>query len=115
MQFRLKPGTKVQKNYYLTTPDGNVEEYEFPAAVVGTDGYLLPNILIRQRFAIPMGGVYKIETVRDDGIAYFNLPISKNIFWSMIEPLSENEKSTIRTDKKVIDRDILNKINTIRK
>lgn len=59
-------------------------------------------------------GVYKIETVRSNGIAYFNLPISKNKFWSIVEPMTYLQKTTLRNEKDSIDKNILKKINVMR-
>jgi uncharacterized protein YkwD len=59
-------------------------------------------------------GIYKIETVRSNGIAYFNLPISKNKFWSLVDPITQSQKTTLRDDKKTIDKGIIRKINVIR-
>lgn len=63
---------------------------------------------------MPESGVYKIETVKSDGIAYFNLPISKNQFWSIIEPMTQLQKVTLRADKALIEAAINRKINIIR-
>lgn len=104
----------MKENYFLTTPSGDVLEYHFPKNYIGTDGYLRTDILIKQSFPIPDSGVYKIETVQNDGLAYFNLPISKVPFWSIKNPLTEEQKSILRTDKKRIDIDTITSINKIR-
>ncbi len=77
-------------------------------------GFLRTNQLITQNFPILESGVYKIETVRSNGIAYFNLPISRNPFWSIASPLSQTDKTTLRKDKTIIDKSVLKKINVIR-
>jgi len=89
----------VKSEYFLSTPSGDAIEYHFPKNYIGSDGFLRTDILIKQSFPIPNSGVYKIETVRDNGIAYFNLPISKNPFWSIIEPISDDIRKTLRSDK----------------
>ena len=61
----------------------------FPQSLTTADGYLKTDIWIEQLFAVPEMGVYKIETVRSNGIAYFNLPVSRNIFWSVKEIFSD--------------------------
>lgn len=114
MQFRIKAWDQVSSTYYLTSPNGNVVKYTFPATLIDTSGFLRTNILIRQNFPIPESGVYKIETVRSNGIAYFNLPISRSQFWSIIEPMTESQKITLRNDKALISTSILKKINVIR-
>lgn len=82
--------------------------------MINANGYLNTGILIRQNFPMPDSGVYKIETVRNNGIAYFNLPISKNQFWSIVEPMTMSQRTTIRTDRAIIDASIIRKINIIR-
>lgn len=104
----------MKSEYFLTTPNGDVIEYHFPANYIDSDGFLRTDILIRQSFLIPNTGVYKIETVRDNGIAYFNLPISKNSFWSIIEVVSDDLRKTLRTDKKIIATDTVANINRLR-
>lgn len=114
MQFRIKTGIQVKSKYYLTTPNGNVIEYVFPSNLLDSSGFLKTNQTIVQNFPISESGIYKIETVQSNGIAYFNLPISKNIFWSIIEPITQSQKITLRNDKNIIDKSILKKINVIR-
>jgi uncharacterized protein YkwD len=76
---------------------------------------LRTGVIIRQNFPITEPGVYKIETVRSNGVAYFNLPVSKSQFWSIIDPMTESQKMTLRNNKVAIDTSILKKINNIRK
>ncbi len=115
MQFRLKSWEQVLPNYYLTSPSGNVTKYTFPSSVVDTNWFLRTNILIRQNFPMLESGVYKIEAVRSNGVAYFNLPISKNQFWSIIDPMTDIQKRTLRDNSTVIDTSITNRINNMRK
>lgn len=82
-------------------------EYQFPKNYIGSDGYLRTDVLIKQSFPIPEIGVYKIETVQNDGYAYFNLPISRVPFWSIKNPLNEDQKTTLRTDKNRISIDTI--------
>lgn len=114
MQFRIKSWENVLSTYYLTSPSGNVTKYTFPASLIWTNGFLRTNVLIKQNFPMTEAGVYKIETVRSSGIAYFNLPISKNKFWSIVEPMTYLQKTTLRNDKDSIDKNILKKINVMR-
>lgn len=114
MQFRIKKWEKVKSEYFLTYPNGDVIEYSFQKKYIGTDWYLLPDILIRQSFPLANAWVYKIETVRNNGYAYFNIPISKSLFWSIINPITEEQKMTLRNNKKAIDTDTLNRINSLR-
>lgn len=114
MQFRVKKWQKVKPDYFLTTPSGDVIEYQFPKNYIGSDGYLRTDVLIKQSFPIPEIGVYKIETVQNDGYAYFNLPISRVPFWSIKNPLNEDQKTTLRTDKNRISIDTIWTINALR-
>lgn len=115
MNFRIKAWEKVQSEYFLTSPNGNVTKYTFPTNFIDTNWFLRTNVTIRQNFPMTESGVYKIETVRSNGIAYFNLPISKSQFWSIVESISESQKMTLKSDKKVIEKDILARVNAIRR
>ncbi len=114
MQFRLKKWSKVSSIYFLTHPNGYVTKYSFPKESIDSNGLLRTEILIKQPFPMPDSGIYKIETVQSNGYAYFNLPISKNLFWSIVEPFTESQISTLRNDKSWIDNSILASINIIR-
>jgi len=104
----------VKPEYYVTTPSGDILEYTFPKNYIGTDGYLKTGILIKQSFPIPEAGVYKIETVQYNGLAYFNLPISRIPFWSIKAPITEDQKKTLRNNKNQIARDTIVSINALR-
>ncbi len=114
MQFRVKNWEKVESHYFVTTPKGNVIKYTFPSSMISSNWFLRTNINIRQNFPMPESGVYKIETVKSNGIAFFNLPISKSQFWSIIEPMTQLQKLTLRTDIATIETSINRKINIIR-
>ncbi len=114
MQFRLKSGEQVLSTYFLSSPSGNVTKHIFPSNLVDANGFLRTNVLIRQNFQIPDTWVYKIETVRSNWYAHFNLPISRRPFWSIYEPLVHTDKTTLRIDKKLIDENIVSRINLLR-
>ena len=114
MDFILKTGDKLYSDYYLTNPDGSVTKFKFDQVYIDNSGFLKTGIRIQQSFAIGSNWVYKIETVRSNGLAYFNIPVSKNLFWSIVPPLSEKQITTLRPDKKMVDRSILKNINIIR-
>ena len=86
----------------------------FPQSLTTADGYLKTDIWIEQLFAVPEMGVYKIETVRSNGIAYFNLPVSRNIFWSVKEIFSDSQKSVARSDLRIVSRAVVKKLNIVR-
>ena len=115
MQFRIPQWKKVKSEYLVTTPSGDVFEYHFPKAYIAADGYLRTGILIRQSFQIPDAWVYKVEAVSSNWYAYFNLPLSKSPYWSIVSPLSDWERSVLRTDTTLIHQNILTSINTLRK
>ncbi|MBX9808901.1 carboxypeptidase-like regulatory domain-containing protein, partial [Candidatus Gracilibacteria bacterium] len=114
MDFIVKKGEELYSNYYVTNPDGSVNKFKFDQVYIDNSGFLKTGIRIQQSFAIPNNGVYKIETVRSNGLAYFNIPVSKNTFWSIVAPLSEKQTTTLRSDKRVVDRSVLKSINIIR-
>ena len=114
MQFRIPQWKKVKSEYLITTPSWDVIEYHFPKAYIAIDGYLRTGILIRQSFQIPDTWVYKVETVQNNGYAYFNLPISRSPYWSIKETMSESQKTTLRTDNILVTKSVLSSINTLR-
>jgi hypothetical protein len=50
-----------------------------------------------------------------NGYAYFNLPLSQGTVWSIIDPLTENEIETIRTDTNIVNDSLIARLNTLRK
>lgn len=114
MQFRIKKWVKIKSEYYLTSPNGIVTKYSFPKENIDSNWFLRTEILIKEAFPIPDSGIYKIETVLNNGYAYFNLPISKIQFWSIVQVFSESQVSTLRNDKSKVENNILIKINTLR-
>jgi uncharacterized protein YkwD len=114
MQMRIPQGKQVKSQYYLTTPRGDVIEGKFAQQYVGSDGYLRTGVVIKQSFAIAEAWVYKIEAVSNNGYAYFNLPISRSQFYSIINPVSDTDRDALRTDLSIVSRDMLSSINTLR-
>ena len=114
MQFRIPRGKQVNSRYYLTTPSGDVIESEFAPQYVATGGYLRTGVNIRQSFSIADPWVYKIEAVSSNWYAYFNLPISRSQFWSIRDPITDIQKSTLRTDLKQVQAYGLKTINELR-
>lgn len=114
MQFRIPQGKQVKSTYYLTIPDGDVTEGKFAPQYVGTDGYLRTGVTIKQSFVLGNPWVYKIETVASNGYAYFNLPISRSIYYGVIDTLSDLERNTLRPEGSLVTTDIIASINTLR-
>ncbi len=59
-------------------------------------------------------GTYLLEIVREDGIAFANIPITNGNAWPVIDPISDEQISKIRTDKTLVVSSTLSRINTIR-
>ena len=115
MQFRIPRGKQVNSRYYLTTPSGNVIEWQFAPQYIATGGYLRTGVTIRQSFSIADPWVYKIEAVSANWYAYFNLPISRNPFYGLIPTVSDLDRSILRPEGTTISTDMLASINSLRK
>lgn len=115
-RFRIKDAsTKIRENYYITSPNGSIQEYHFPKKYIAQDGFLLPGVLIQASFMTDIVGTYKLETVRQNGYAYYNIPIIHGNVWNIIKPLTETEISTIRSDVTLVTNTTIDRINTLRK
>ncbi|MBC7498081.1 hypothetical protein H7170_00395 [Candidatus Gracilibacteria bacterium] len=115
MQLRIPQGKKVKSDYYLTTPSGDVIEGKFAPQYIASDGYLKNGINIRQSFSIMENGVYKIEAVSNNGYAYFNLPISRSQFYSVVVPVSDTDRDILRSDLSSVTTSVLASINIVRR
>lgn len=60
-------------------------------------------------------GVYKIEAVSNNGYAYFNLPISRSQFYSVIAPVSDTDRDILISDLSSVTTSVLASINTVRR
>ena len=60
-------------------------------------------------------GTYLLEIVREDGIAFANLPITRGNAWPVVDPLTEKQISEIRTDSQLVIASTVNRINEIRR
>lgn len=69
--FLLRP------NYYITLPSGDVKEYTFHSEYIGSDKYLKQGATINIQLSLPQEGNFMLEIVRQDGIAYVNIPIAR--------------------------------------
>ncbi len=115
-RFRIKDtSTKIRENYYITYPNGSIEEYHFPKKYIAKDGFLLPGVWIQASFTTNIVGTYKLETVRQNGYAYYNIPIIHGNVWNIIKPLTEWEIATIRSDVTLVTSTTIDRINTLRK
>lgn len=114
MDFILRKWEKIENYYFITNSDGSVDKFYFDQSYVDKSGFLKTWVRIQQAFDIGNIWVSKIETVRSDWLAYFNIPVSKNLFWSVVPPITDRQITTLRTDKKIVDRYVLKNINIIR-
>lgn len=114
-RFRLKDGDTLRSKYYVTLPNGDVREYDFPKSFINQNtGFLKTGIVINANFPITEFGTYKLETVTNKWFAYFNFPITKGNVWNIINPLSYEERTTIKNQRTTVERDIVAGINKIR-
>ena len=59
-------------------------------------------------------GTYLLEIVREDGIAFANIPMTRGNAWPVIDPLTDEQISKIRSDRSLVIRSTVDRINTIR-
>jgi len=60
----LKDGDTLRSKYYVTLPNGDVREYDFPKSFINQNtGFLKTGIVINANFPITEFGTYKLETV----------------------------------------------------
>ncbi len=108
-EFLLRP------NYYLTLPSGDVKEYTFAPEYIGNEKYPKQGISINLRLPLSQDGNYILELVRQDGIAYANIPLPRGNIWSIIDPLTDAQIRTIRKNPDIVRVSVLDEINSLRK
>lgn len=113
-RFRLSQDAKIREVFFVTLPNGDVREYSFPKKYVETDWYLKRWILIQASFPAQETWTYKLEAVDSTGFAYFNLPITQGKVWNVVRVVSEEENARIRKDGTLVQKSVLNSINTLR-
>ena len=115
VKFQVPKSPRISADYFLTLPNGNVLKFQFPKWVIWSDNsFLIPGKDIT--FSIPTSDTwtYLIETVQETGVAYFNLPITRGIVWSIIKPYEKESMKNIRKDRDIVAKYALWRINTIR-
>jgi rare lipoprotein A len=102
--FRFTSPTdyKIRPNYYITLPNGDVKQYTFDQIFLSSDMYLKPGISVNASFPLPIEGSYILEIVRQDGIAYANIPLSKGKIWNILDPLTDLQIRTLRKNRNAI-------------
>jgi hypothetical protein len=112
-QFRVGLWDRIRNVYYVTFPNGDVREYKFQKEWVDDENILIPGSNILGSFMAREPGVYKIETVLENGYAYFNLPVYQWVVWSVLSSFSEKEKVLVEKDF-MVNEYVLNRINMLR-
>jgi len=114
-RFRIPQGKKVETNYYLTLPNGDVRSFQFPDRFRDTTtGYLRTGILIQATFPARDRGTYRLEAVEHDGFAYFNIPLTQWEVWNIIPVFTDEEMRDVTIDPSVVRAHVLRRINTLR-
>lgn len=102
LRFSTPADIRIRSNYYVTTPSGDVLEYTFPVSFMAEDGFLKVRQAITMTIPMPDEGTYLIETVREDGTAYFNIPVNRGIVWNILSPMSYEDATTMRKNINLI-------------
>jgi uncharacterized protein YkwD len=113
-RFRLKSGEEVRSKYYVTLPNGDVREYDIAQYFVEPNGLLKTGIWISGSFPTRDPWSYKLEFVQADGFAYVNIPLYQGTVWSVLPTITESEKTTLRKQFTVVEKNTLAAINKIR-
>jgi archaellum component FlaF (FlaF/FlaG flagellin family) len=114
IRFNTPKDIQIRSEYYVTLPNGEVREEKFPRSSTTSDGLLIPGKSLKISLPLTQDGVYRIELVRADGLAYVNTTITRGKVWSLIQPLSEAETTTLRKNIDTIMTSTTKKINTLR-
>ncbi|GAB0174887.1 MAG: hypothetical protein HHAS10_07660 [Candidatus Altimarinota bacterium] len=116
-KFRFKSPTdyKLRSKYYILSPNGDVKEMAFPKSYIGDDGFLRSGFLVSSVFRLDGEGTYLLEIVREDGIAFANISVTKGNAWPVVEMLSDKQISQIRDDRAQVIVSTVNRINDLRK
>lgn len=112
--FLVPQSPRIRDTYYITFPNGDAEEYHFPKNLVDEAGNLIPGKRINIPFEARTPGNYFVEVVAEDGLAYINTPFTRGNVWSIIQPLTEVQITTIRRNKDTVKSSIATRINTLR-
>ena len=105
----------LRSNYYLILPNGDVKEYKFDSALVGSDSLLKQGSSVQIKIPLSVEWSYILELVQQNGIAYVNIPMNRGNIWPIIEPLSDIQIRTIRKNGTIVRSDTLESINEVRK
>lgn len=70
--------------------------------------------MVSASFPFREDGPYRLEIVKDDGIAYVNTTYTRGNVWSIIPILSSEMISQVRKDQNLVINSLLKKINILR-
>lgn len=113
-RFQVPTGKRVQPEYYVTLPNGDVRTSSFPSQYIDSSGYLRTGISIQSEFPMETEGTYMLETLEHDGFAYFNLPATRGKVWNIVTQLTDAQIRNIKKPETNVRADTYRAINTLR-
>lgn len=113
-QFRVWLGDRIRSTYYVTLPSGEVREYKFAKKWLSEEWYLLEWANITATFGAHESWTYRLETVLENGYAYFNIPVYQGEVWSIVPLFTIKERITLEENVPLVQEYTLNKINSLR-
>lgn len=112
--FVVPRSTKIQPKYYITHPDGRVEEHFFDTSFIDKDGFLFPKKRIKVPLSLSQTGVSLLEILKDDGTAYVNIPVSPENGWSVLPKIEDAKIRNIVSDVSTVRSELIKNVNTLR-
>lgn len=112
--FSVPSWKNVGKHWYVSNPDGTVDEFAFPKESLWENGFLITGKLMTITVPTSWAWTYRIETVDDTGVAFFNIPVRVGTVWNIVEPISLAQKMQSRKNLQLIRISSLQSLNTLR-
>ncbi|MBP9779585.1 hypothetical protein KBD33_03100 [Candidatus Gracilibacteria bacterium] len=113
--FKVPLGEKITKDYYITYPSGDIRKFTFGSELLDESGlFLKQGAVVKGSFSTRESGVYRFETVLESGFAFFNVPVSQGIVWSIYDPYSKGERTLLRAKLATVRESGLKRINSLR-
>jgi uncharacterized protein YkwD len=113
--FKVPLGEKITKDYYITYPNGDIRKFTFGSEWLDENGLFLKQwTVVKWSFSTRETGVYRFETVLESGFAFFNIPLSQWMAWSIYDPYSQRERTLLRAKLATVRESGLKRINTLR-
>jgi hypothetical protein len=113
-RFKTPNDISLKDKYYITSPDGEVQEIDFSNQYKIQNKFLKKSISIKEILPITQKWVYKLEVVQADWRAFINTVLINWLYWPIINPISDLDRSTISSDKNIVVTQIYNRINELR-